>query len=171
MLAPIIASSPRERVWYPRSETDYVDLRFGYEYFAPHAEDGGSCGASRHFGNVEYDSYEIVKPTKKRVCLQRLGVICYSTPEKAPGNKPADVAIVIEDTRGCPSDWASSLNIMEFSDADVNGEIFTHRFFERVLYFVLRQTTRNWSKLLQAYQSQYMLFVGSRLPIPIMYGC
>lgn len=163
MAAPAVAFSPREQVWRQRSDKDSVYLMYGYEYFVAHADVDRRCNDLTSLGELKFNHHETGYPTKWRVCLQRLGVVCISSAvNQLDLNQPhpTSTVVVVEDTKGCPSDWSVPLHFSGSKDGNTRVEVFAQRFLQHVLYWTARQVTNQWVKLIRGSLSHFMLFVS-----------
>ncbi|KAK8880066.1 metal ion transmembrane transporter [Apiospora arundinis] len=165
MAAPSIASSPREQVWRPFHENGYSEMKFAVDYFTTHPKVlGRNCCPTSYLTDLKFGIYAQQRQvTESRVCLQKIGVICFSG-DPSGGQKtdgPASttaVAVVVHDSGVCPPDWRFPLDVNWRGEARLGPKEFPHRFFEHILYWSIRGVAQRWSGLIRSSQVHYARF-------------
>ncbi|KAK8118109.1 uncharacterized protein PG998_006390 [Apiospora kogelbergensis] len=139
-------------------------MKFAVDFFATHPRvPGRTCCPTSYLTDLKYGIYAQERQVKEsRVCLQKIGVICFSgDPSGRKVATPAHamaVAVVVHDSGVCPPDWRFPLDINWRGETELVPEKFSHRFFEHILYWTIRGIAQRWSGLIRSSQVHYAGF-------------
>lgn len=86
---------------------------------------------------------------------------CISLDDRLKGRDPGTMVVILEDTDGCPSDCEIPVDILKPRETSLSAEKLTHRFFDHVMYFVVRHSVTHWFQLIRGSQASLVVLVSA----------